>query len=143
MRVMTTSRSTGLVEASLAALGVGTFFLLHLQLMQIVVEAIKAFRPELAIAFHPFGDVLERDGLEAAGTALSVAAARNQAGAFQHFEVLGDGGLGHGERLGKICDRGLAGGEAGENGAARGIGKRSEGGVEGVLSCITVKFHNY
>jgi len=35
-------------------------FLLFLDVTQIVIQAIKALRPELPVVRHPVGDVLER-----------------------------------------------------------------------------------
>jgi hypothetical protein len=52
--------------------------------------------------------------------------------------VFGDCGESHLERLGEVGDGSLAAGEAGEDGAARGIGEGGECGVElggGGLHC--------
>ena len=57
--------------------------------------------------------------------------ALEQAGGFEDAEVLGDGGKGKGEGLGKFGNGGLALREAGEDGAAGGVGEGGEGGVEG------------
>src|SRR5207249_10539706 len=54
--------------------------------------------PQTAIAFQPLGSFSEPLGLEAARPPLRVAAARNQAGALQHLQVLGDRRLAHRER---------------------------------------------
>ena len=70
---------------------------------------------------------------------MCVAAPRDKSGAFEYLEMLGNGGLAHGKRLGQFVDRGFAGGEAGKDGAARGIGESGEGGVE---MCITTRLHN-
>ena len=86
--------------------------------------------PELAIAFKVLGDVFEGLGLEAAGTPLGVAGAGDEAGVLKDFQVLGDCGESHLERGGEVGDGGFAAGEAGEDGAARGIGEGGEGGVE-------------
>jgi len=56
--------------------------------------------------------------------------ALEEAGGFEHAEMLGDGGEGKGERLGELGDGGFALGEAGENGAAGGVGEGGEGGIE-------------
>lgn len=53
-----------------------------------------------------------------------------QASGFENTEMLGDGGKGEWERLGEFGDGGFALGEAGENGAACGIGECGEGCVE-------------
>lgn len=100
--------------------------------------------PELAIGFQPFCGFGERLGLEAAGPPLPVAAAGNQAGTFQHFEVFGDGGLSHSEWLGQFYHRSFAGEESGENGAAGGIGERGEDARKRIDSghCITQRLNN-
>ena len=108
----------------------GIFFLRCLKFLQVVVEAIEALFPELAIAFKVLGDVFEGLGLEAAGTPLGVAGAGDEAGVLKDFQVLGDCGESHLERGGEVVDGGFAGCEAGEDGAARGIGEGGEGGVE-------------
>ncbi len=56
--------------------------------------------------------------------------ALEEAGGFEHAEMLGDGGEGKGEGLGKLSDSGLALSKASENGAAGGIGEGGEGGIE-------------
>jgi hypothetical protein len=109
------------------------------------VEALEVGGPDAAVFFEPFGSFDERLGFEAAGAALGVLAAGDEAGAFEDFEVLGDGGLGHGEGLGEFVDGSLAGGEAGEDGAASGVGEGGESGVEAVGGghCITLKLYNH
>ena len=108
------------------------------------VQAPEVALPKLAVALQPFGGSREGLGFEAAWAALCVAAAGNQAGALEDLEVLGDGGLAHGEGLGELGDGGLAGGEACEDGATGGIGEGGEGGVEAVGGhlCITYRLHN-
>src|SRR5216110_1454841 len=68
-RVMTSSPAAGF----LAALGSGllaAMLLLVLQLTQIVVQAIEALLPEVAIGLHPVGDLLQRTGGQPAGAPL-------------------------------------------------------------------------
>src|SRR4029077_20128039 len=74
----------GLCRLGLCRLGLGRFGLQH---FQIGVEAIEAFLEEAAIAFEPMVDVIERLGFDAAGAKLRLAAARDQAGALQDFEM--------------------------------------------------------
>src|SRR5690348_17242962 len=76
--------------------------LLSLDLAQIDPQAIQAVLPELAVALQPLHRVLERHGLDAAGAALGVTPARDEARALQHLEVLGDRGKGHVERFGQL-----------------------------------------
>src|SRR6476620_5430946 len=53
----------------------------------VFVEPIQPLLPEFAVMPDPVGDVLERRRLEPARTPLRVAAARDQAGAFENFQV--------------------------------------------------------
>src|SRR6266478_9385326 len=76
------------------------FFLASLHHLEQGVEILEPGLPELPVAFQPSTGLGEGLGLEPAGAALRIAAARNQAGALQDFEVLGDGRLTHRERLG-------------------------------------------
>jgi len=57
--------------------------------------------------------------------------APKQAGGLEDAEVLGDGRQGNVEGRGELADRGVALQKARENGAARGISKGAEGGVQG------------
>ena len=115
------------MAAMFLALG---FRRLGLQHFQIGVEAIETFLEEPAIVFEPVVDVLERLRLDAAGAELRFAAARDQAGALQHLEMLGDRRQAHGERFCQFHDGGFAERQAGQDGAAGRIGERGEGGVE-------------
>src|SRR6266704_2818981 len=108
------------------------FLLLRLQPAQIGVETIEALVPEAAIVLEPLGDVLERGAFETAGPPLRRAAARDQPGALQHLEMLGDGGTAHRERLGELADRALALGQPGEDGAPRRVGECRERGAEAI-----------
>src|SRR5207247_9255268 len=72
-----------------------TFLLLPLELAQIVVQAAEALFPETVIVLQPVCGALERTRLEPAGPPLRLAPARDQTGALQHFQVLGDGGEAH------------------------------------------------
>src|ERR1700682_6129743 len=99
-REITISRSddavTGLFFRS------ATPFLLRLQFVQIVVQAIQALLPMAAVIRNPIGDLLERCRLQTAGAPLGLAPARNQAGTLQHLEMLGNPGKTHLERCGQL-----------------------------------------
>ena len=56
--------------------------------------------------------------------------ALEKAGGLENTEMLGDGGERKGERFGNLGDGGFTLREAGEDGAAGGIGEGGEGGVE-------------
>jgi len=83
--------------------------------------------------------LLERFDFQAAGTELRVLAAGNQAGAFEHFEVPGNGRQADREWFGQFVDGRLAAGEPGEDRAAGGIGER----VKGVVEFNVVWRHRY
>jgi hypothetical protein len=113
-----------------------------LQLVEQGVEALEPALPEPAVVFEPFGGFRERPCLEPPRPSLRVAAAGDQAGAFQHLEVLRDGGLAHREGLGQLRHRRIAGGKPREDGPPRGVGERRERGVEPICAlAITVGFH--
>src|SRR6185436_13930317 len=96
-RTTVTSRSDGVVTVT--GLGIGSVLLLRLQVFEQAVEALVGGLPEPAVALDPHVGLLQRRGVDAAGPALGVAAAADQARALQHLQVLGDRRLGHGERL--------------------------------------------
>src|SRR5438105_12637280 len=128
-RVMTNSRSAA---AATALLFPATLLLLRLKFPQVIVQAIEAFVPESAVAVDPVGDVLERPGFEPARPPLRLAAARDQPGAFQYLEVLGDRRQAHRERRGKLRDRSLAQRQARKYGAPGGIGERRKCAAEAI-----------
>src|SRR6185295_7880532 len=106
--------------------------LLRLQLAQIIFEAIEALFPKAAVAFEPVVDALERLGLDAAGAPLRLAAARDQPGALQHLEVLGDRRKAHVEGFGQLGDRRLAQRQPSQDRPAGRIGKGRKRGAQGV-----------
>src|SRR5258708_2292194 len=129
MRVMTSSRSRScasmLVLASMS-------LLLPLQFAQVIVQAIEALFPETPVVLQPVGGILERTGFEPARPPLRLATARNKTGALEHFEVLGDRGKAHRERLGQLGDGNLARDKARQDRASRGIGEGREGRAESI-----------
>jgi len=88
--------------------------------------------PELAIGFEPLIRLGERAGFEAAGTALGIRSARNQASALQDFEMFGDSGLAHGKRLRQFVHGSLAGGQPGQDRATGRVSESGERGVQGI-----------
>src|ERR1700728_4033692 len=116
-----------LLDSLPGALLAATLVLLGFQPVQIVVEAIETVGPETAIVLDPAGYVPERAGVELAREPLRFAAAGDQAGAFEDFQVLGNGREGHFEGLSQLGDRRFAGGKFGEDRAPSGIGKGGEG----------------
>ncbi len=107
--------------------------LLLLQFLQEFVESLEAFFPEAAVVTHPVGDCFERTCFEAARPPLAFASAGDEAGAFKHFEVLGDCREAHGERFGKFGDRGFAFRQLRQDRPPGWIGKGGEGDAERVI----------
>jgi hypothetical protein len=80
----------------------------------------------------PVSDVFQGRRLELAGPPLRHAAARDQARALEHLEVLRDGGKAHPEGLRQLGDRSLPRRESGEDRAPRRVGESREGGGEAI-----------
>src|SRR5580704_16061038 len=118
-RVAVISRSTVVSTASLLVMSM--LLLLALKLLEVIVQAVEALVPEAPVVIEPPGRVPERTRPEPAGPVLGVAAPRDEPRALEHLEVLRDGGEAHLERRGQLGDRSLALGEAGEDGAPRGV----------------------
>src|SRR5437660_9146927 len=105
---------------------------LGLQRLEVVIEAVKAFLPEAAVAIEPVVDAFEGRGLDPTGPPLRRATARDQAGPLQHLEMFGNGRAADVEGLGKLGYRSLAQGQPRQDGTAGGIGERRKGGAEGI-----------
>src|SRR5581483_2122372 len=105
----------------------GMFILFLLEFLQIVVETVQAFLPKSAVMLHPPGNILERLRLKTAGPPLSMARASDEFGAFQHFQMFGDGRTAHVERAGEFLDRRLAAGQPRKDGPAGRVGQGREG----------------
>jgi hypothetical protein len=120
-------------------------FFLKFHFLEEGIEPLVVTLPEFAIAFEPAGGFGERFWREAAGAALAVAGAGNEAGAFENAKVFRNSGLAHGKRFCEFEDAGFAAGEAREDGAACGIGESGEGGVEAfrLRHCITYRLYNH
>src|SRR6185369_2700248 len=132
-RVMTISRSAVSPAAALPArwaFSLVTLLLLHLQVLHKIFQPIEAAFPEDAVALDPIGDLPQGLRLEPARPPLRMAAARDQPGALQHLEMLGDRGRADGERCRQLLHRGLARYEPRQDGPACGIREGREGGAE-------------
>ena len=101
-----------------------------LQFFKYGVQPLVVAFPNLPVALEPLSCLCERFRFETPRAALSVAATRDQTSALEHLQVLGNGRLGHGERLGQFVDRSLPGGQAGEDGPASGVGESGESGIK-------------
>ena len=75
--------------------------------------------------------------VETARPPLRVAPPGDQPGPLEHLQVLRHRLQADRERLGDLVDRGLALGQAGEDGTARAVGERRENQVELILSLLT------
>src|SRR5580704_3725379 len=126
------------MEFFLLSFRAGTLFLVRLHFSQQSVEPLEPALPELAVTLEPCRGVGQWLGFEAARPPLGVAAAGNQTGAFQHFQVLGDCRLRHRKRLGQLSYGSFSRGEPGQDGAAGRIGQGGEGRVQINGSSITI-----
>src|SRR4030088_1330210 len=118
---------------------------LPLQFAEMVVQTIEAQLPELAVAPHPVGGLLEALCLQSARSPLRVAAAGDEAGALENLQVFRDRGKRHIERLRQLRDRRVALGEAGEDRTPSRIRESTKGHaqvVSGHLS-LTTPLLNY
>ena len=93
-------------------------------------ESIEALFPEATVLVKPVGGVFQGGGLQLARAPLRLAAARDQAGALQHLQMLGNRRQAHVERLGQLGDGRLTAHQAGEDGAPRRIGEGGESRAE-------------
>src|SRR5947209_7676623 len=107
-----------------------TLLLRHLQLLQVDLEAVEALVPQIAIMLEPVVDALEGDRLDAARPPLRLAPARDQAGAFQHLEMLRYRRQAHRKGLGEFRHRGFPKREPRQDGPARRVGKGCERSAE-------------
>src|SRR5271169_3680684 len=100
--------------------------ILFLQFPQIIVQTIETLLPELPVVFHPACNVLQRTRLQPARPPLSLTAARDQSGTFQHFQMLGNCRHAHRERRGQFRDRGFPRRQPRQNRPPRGVRQRPE-----------------
>ena len=87
--------------------------------------------PEDAISTDPVGNIFHWRGSEAAMVDPAIDGAGQQAGGFEDAQMFGNGGERDLKRFGELRDGGLAAGQAGQDGAAGGVGEGAESGVEG------------
>jgi hypothetical protein len=98
---------------------------------QILRQGIELRFPERAVLLDPGSGVPE--GLSGQPAAVHAAGdlALKEAGGLQYAHMLRDGWQRNVKGFGKLCDHGLALREAGQDGAAGGIGEGTEGGIQG------------
>src|SRR5262245_35255734 len=95
---------------------------LSLQRAQVIVQAIEPRVPELPVVGQPRIDAAQRAGRQAAWPPLRRPRTRDEAGALEHFQMLGNGRPADLEGLGQLVDAHLAAGQAGRKGAPGRIG---------------------
>src|SRR5579883_1863428 len=110
-------------------LSVAIFFLLphRLNIFEIAVEPVEAAFPEPPVCVEPIGRLFQRRGFEPAGPPLRFAAAADQAGLFEHFQMLRHGWQAHRERGGEVEDRRFAGRKTSQDRPPGRIGQSLEG----------------
>ena len=87
--------------------------------------------PERAVLLDPGGRVPEGPCGQPAAVHTAVDLALKEACGLQYAHMLRDGWQRNAERFGKFRDHGFTLREAGQDGAAGGIGERTEGGIQG------------
>lgn len=123
-------RNAGRIVAAGLWLAAVIFFLLCLKFVEVIFQAVETLVPELAILLHPIGNVAQWLRFEPAGPPLRLATLRDQAGALQYLEMLGNGGRAYLERLGELRDRCFARRETRKDRAASRIGECGEDSAE-------------
>ena len=98
------------------------------------LETVEAVGPVGVGASEPVVHWEQAVELKPRGAALAVASPTNEAGALEHFQVLGDRRLGQGGGLCELDDPGLARREALQDRPASGIGKCGESEAQGVTT---------
>jgi hypothetical protein len=98
---------------------------------QILRQAIELRFPERAVLLDPGGRVLHGLSGQPAAVHPAVDLALKQACGLQNAHMLRDGWQRNSEGFGKLCDHGLTLRQAGQDGAAGGIGERTKGGIQG------------
>src|SRR3954468_816978 len=79
-----------------------------LQGAEVVVELVEALRPHASVRLDPVESGIQGRPLQVARAELGLPAAGDQAGAFEHLQVLGDAGEAQLEGLGQFVHRGVA-----------------------------------
>ena len=93
-------------------------------------QLIELEFPEAAVLLHPRRRVAHRRGDERRAPDAPLAPHARQSGAFEDPDMLRHGGQRHREPRRQITDGALAGGEAGDDRPAGGVGQRGKGAVE-------------
>ena len=75
-----------------------------IELIDIVVHAVKACLPDMAVLLCPLGNFLQGRYVDGAGSILRFLPLCDQAGTLQYSDVLGNGRQTHIERLGEFVN---------------------------------------
>ena len=101
-----------------------------------VEGAISAFGDQTVLV-DPRGQSLEGGRVEVDGLALRVSGFGDQAGLFEDMDMFGDRLLGDSEGLGEFVECRIGARQAGDDGAANGVGE----GHEGPVKLVFVNLH--
>ena len=108
-------------------------------LIQITGERVQALSPEFFITRKPRGSVVHRLGQERALYYASFFRTANQPGAREHAQVFHEAGQRHIMWLCELRDWQVASAQGFQHRSARGIGKRTEHGVETIKLMLNHK----
>jgi hypothetical protein len=98
--------------------------------IEIDIESVKLRFPERAVLGNPCLRFLQGPGSEPAAARAPEFSLRDEAGVFKDSQMLHHRGQAHAVGPGQLRDGGLAARQGRDDGAARGVSQRLEGGVE-------------
>jgi hypothetical protein len=101
-----------------------------LDVSQVLPELVEALCPDLPVSLDPADGIVQRRCLEPAGPVLSVSAAGDQPGAFEHLQVFRNRLQAHLEWCGQIVHGSFSGGQASEDRSTGRVGKGGEGDAQ-------------
>src|SRR3954466_1187 len=104
-----------------------------LDVVEVGVESFEALLPVPPVEADPIGHVPERGCAQTTWAPLRLPTLLDEAGAFQHPQVLRDRGLAHVERFGEVLHRCVTRSETGEDRPTGRVGEGGERRAEGVL----------
>jgi hypothetical protein len=123
----TSEQRIGRSALCLCSLAPGRF---GLEFVEQCIEALVVLFEDPAVTFDPIHGLSQPLRFQFAGAPLRIDAHRDEAGTLEHFQVPGNRGLAHLERLGKFRHGGLPLRQPRQDGAAGGVGQGGEGPIE-------------